>query len=100
MQDYRYCRQWVLNVLYLIGMVGWVGGRIFLLAYCCIYASLYSFLYVMPLSLNPFEQDILQLCYAFMTALLAVLQVLQFYWTYFILSFLIRDRNSKQSPKQ
>jgi hypothetical protein len=81
-----------------VGIVGWVGGRIFLLPYCCIYASIYNFLYVMPLSLNPFEQDTLQLCYAFMTALLAVLQLLQLYWTYFILSFLIKDRNTPKLP--
>lgn len=45
-QDYKNYSKKILQVIYIFGMLSWVGGRLIILPFCCIKSTLVGSLYI------------------------------------------------------
>ncbi len=101
---YRDCRKIykpLLTVMDVIGGLVWVVCRIFLLTYCCVYSSFMSArkFTTEPESFSPFLIDIIYYPGYFMAFMLAALELLQVFWTYYIFSSIIAVNVSEKIAK-
>lgn len=86
-RDYKHVNKVVIKIIYLLGGPVWLICRIFLLSYCCVYSSLSSAydLVVNKDTFSPAMYDAILIPGLFMGFMLFALQVLQIFWTYFII---------------
>lgn len=86
-RDYKHYNKIVIRSFYFVGFIGWIGCRIVLLSYCCVYASLSS-AYRLFVYKDEFPEHIYNVMIipgSFMGFMLSALLVLQIFWTYFII---------------
>jgi hypothetical protein len=76
--------------------ISWVGCRIVLFSYCCIYASLQAIIIKLPTVMNEFELGVLYFPYLFMSCMMVGLEILHIFWTYYIAESFV---SVKISPK-
>lgn len=86
-RDYKHLNKIVIKIIYLLGGPAWVFCRIFLLAHCCVYSSLSSayHLVMQKDTFSPVSYDLILVPGLFMGFMLSALQVLQIFWTYYII---------------
>lgn len=98
-KDYRHCSKRLLDAIYVHGFISWVFCRIVLFCYGCIYASIYSIAYVIPGRMTAFELEVLHFPYCFMSFMMAGLEVLHLFWTYYIAESFVAIKISKEMAK-
>lgn len=54
-KDYKYYSKKLLDVIYVHAFISWIGCRIVLFCYCCIYASIYVMINVFMVQATPFQ---------------------------------------------
>jgi len=86
-RDYKHLNRIVIKTIYLLGGPAWVICRIFLLSYCCVYSSLSSAYYLVmeKETFSPTIYNLILVPGLFMGFMLSALQVLQVFWTYYII---------------
>lgn len=42
--DYKHKNKILLNIFYVLGFLGWIGFRVIIFSYCCVYAVWYQFI--------------------------------------------------------
>jgi len=82
-------------LIYIHAFASWVGCRIFLFISVCIYPALWC-IFHLPGRFTEFEKEILIFPCAFMIFMMASLEVLHLFWTYFIAESFV---SVKVSPK-
>ena len=100
-RDYKKFNRIVINTIYYIGGPIWVFCRIFLLSYCCVYSSLssaYEFV-VNRESYSELTFDVILVPGIFMGFMLFALEILQIFWTYYILQAFIEVGVSSKIAK-
>ena len=100
-RDYKNLNKAVLNVIYYMGGSAWIGCRILLLSYCCVYSSMYSvyefFIHRENYSDSTF--DLIMVPGIFMAFMLLALQILQVFWTYYIIQAFVEIGVSSKLAK-
>lgn len=88
----------MLDVIYVHAYISWVGCRNILFSYCCIYAAFYCCCEIFwkgASSLTDYEREVLVPCYWFMVFMMAGLEALHIFWTYYITESFISVKVSK-----
>lgn len=100
-RDYKHMNKFVIKAFYLFGAPVWFICRIFLLSYCCVYSSLSSayHLVVDKDTFSPAMYDIILVPGLFMGFMLSALQVLQIFWSYFIVKAFLEVSISSKVAK-
>ena len=73
----------VLDVIYVHAFAFWVGCRIVLFNYTCIFPAVNCVLQGFP-SFDEFEMAVMRGPFLLMTAMMILLEFLQLFWTYYI----------------
>lgn len=99
MQDYRHYSKNFLKVIYVLAVAAWIGCRLVIFNICCVYSGLYGAFYYVPQFLNEIETEIMWYSYLFMSVMMAALEVLHLFWTYYIFSSFISVNVSEKMAK-
>jgi hypothetical protein len=100
-RDYKNYNKQVINVIYYIGGAAWVGCRVLLLSYCCVYSSIstvYEF-YTNKDKYSIMAYEMMFVPSMFMAFMLFALQILQLFWTYYILQAFVEIGVSSKLAK-
>lgn len=100
-RDYKHFNRIVINILYYIGGSAWIICRIFLLSYCCVYSSLSSaYEFIVERDTYPaLTFDVILVPGMFMGFMLFALEILQVFWTYYIITAFIEISVSSKLAK-
>ena len=55
-KDYRHRKQWLLSIFYIHATISWIGLRILVFNYSCVYAPWYQLFVVAPIELQGIEE--------------------------------------------
>lgn len=83
-RDYKNYSRLALKIIYVPAAVFWVGGRLIVFPACCVYASLVG-PYVVEGKISDLTRDVMMMPYTWMGYMLVGLQILQVFWSYYIL---------------
>ena len=100
-RDYKNMSKNLLKIFYFFGGTSWIFCRLFLFSVCCVYSSAtsaYSFM-VNKDHYNDILYDVLLIPGIFMAFMLFALEILQFFWTYYIMSSFIEVNVSSKLAK-
>ena len=100
-RDYKHFNRLVINAIYYCGGAAWIGCRILLLSYCCVYSSIssaYKF-YVGREKYSELTFDLIMVPGMFMAFMLFALQILQLFWTYYIMQAFVEIGVSSKLAK-
>jgi hypothetical protein len=87
-KDFKNKSSLVLYTVYFTGFFSWIGCRIVIFSYCCVYSSAKGSYEstIGTFQLTEIFSNVLYFPYIFMSFMLAALQVLHIFWTYYIFS--------------
>ena len=83
-QDYKHYSKTMLNIIYVHAFMSWIGCRIILFVSVCIYPAFWTCVNKNWQLMTEFENEVLLFCYWFMVFMMASLEVLHLFWTYYI----------------
>ena len=82
-KDYKHYSKILLNIIYVHAFIAWLGCRIILFVSVCIVPAFWV-CSTQSWIINDFEAEVLMFCYWFMVFMMASLEVLHIFWTYYI----------------
>ena len=97
-QDYKHVSKRLLDVIYVHAYVSWVGCRNILFSYCCIFACGYGAMKISfegASNMTEYEREVIMPPYWFMVFMMAGLEGLHIFWTYYITESFISVKVSK-----
>ena len=97
-KDYRHRSSLLLGALYVNATCNWILFRNFVFCYCCVYPAFYQ-CFIMETYLNEAEIEVFFAPYYFMSAMMACLEVMHLFWTYFIIESFISVNVSDKTIK-
>ena len=74
--------------MYVLGLSSWIICRVFIFFLVCILPTMHQLIYFPP-SADEFSIEVLYLCYAFMGFMMISLQILNIFWTYYLIGAVI-----------